>query len=289
VTLTFFSLRLVAGDPLSGLIQRGLASTEQVESLRRSLGLDVPLLTQYVRFLGGILRGDFGVSLYTRRPVKTVIAEQLPATLQLALGGFVIAILLGIILGAASSWRHGGLLSRASTIMSGLTTALPVAFTGILALLVLRVLLIWKPGFVPSSFLRFVLPALVLGLASGGAIARVVHAGMLDSLNQPYMLAARARGIQDFQRLFWHALKPVLPPIFSMSALQAAFLLSGTVITETVFSRPGLGRLLVSSILNGDFPIVQGIVALAALLYTLSHLLSDLLSLVVDPRLRRST
>jgi peptide/nickel transport system permease protein len=112
---------------------------------------------------------------------------------------------------------------------------------------------------------------------------------MLDSLSQPYMLAARARGIQGFRRLFWHALKPALPPIFSMSALQAAFLLSGTVITETVFSRPGLGRLLVSSILNGDFPIVQGIVALAALLYTLSHLLSDLLSLLVDPRLRRTT
>jgi ABC-type dipeptide/oligopeptide/nickel transport system permease component len=220
--------------------------------------------------------------------VNTVISEQLPATLQLALVGFALAILLGTFLGTASSWRQGGLLSHASSITAGLATALPVAFTGILALLMLRLLLIWQPGLDPSNFLRFLLPALVLGIASGGAIARVVHAGLLESLSQPYMLAVRARGIRGFQRLFWHAFKPVLPLIFSMSSLQAAFLLSGTVITETVFSRPGLGRLLVSSILNGDYPIVQGIVALAALLYTLSHLLSDLLSWLVDPRLRRT-
>jgi ABC-type dipeptide/oligopeptide/nickel transport system permease component len=134
---------------------------------------------------------------------------------------------------------------------------------------------------------HLLLPALVLGFASSGAIARVVQFGLTESLQAPYVLAARARGLAPGLRLLWHALRPVLPPVISLGALEAAYLFGGTVVTETVFSRPGLGRLLVSAILQGDYPIAQGLVALAALFYTASHLLADGAAMALDPRLRR--
>jgi ABC-type dipeptide/oligopeptide/nickel transport system permease component len=132
------------------------------------------------------------------------------------------------------------------------------------------------------------MPALVLGFATAGAIARVARASLDESIEAPYMLAARARGIRQSMRLLWHALRPALPPVVSLSALEAAFLFSGTVVTETVFSRPGLGRLLVSSILQGDYPVALGLVALAAIFYTASLVTGDLIAMALDPRLRRT-
>jgi ABC-type dipeptide/oligopeptide/nickel transport system permease component len=167
-----------------------------------------------------------------------------------------------------------------------MATALPVAFTGILALL----LVVGLPAGTASGgwapIRRLALPVLVLGYASSGAIARVVQAGLSESLIRPYMLAARARGLRPRIRLLWHALRPALPPAVSLSALEAAYLFGGTVVTETVFSRPGLGRLLVSSILQGDFPIAQGLVVLAAIVYAASHFAADALAMTIDPRLR---
>lgn len=287
VSVTFFALRLSAGDPLSGLLGRGLATREQVESLRISLGFDAPLYIQYLRYLAGFLRGDLGVSLYSRRSVSQEILTQLPATLELALAGFCIAIVLGFVLGILSAWREQRWSGRLSNLITGLATALPVAFTSILALYVLRIGYDYLPEESLNPIQHLFLPALVLGFATSGGIARVVQAGLRESMRQPYMLAAQARGIQSGFRYLWHALKPSLPPAISMSALEAAFLLSGTVITETIFARPGLGRLLIDSILDGDFPIAQGIVAVVAIFYTLSHIVAELLSLAIDPRLRR--
>jgi peptide/nickel transport system permease protein len=287
VSVTFFALHLTAGDPLSGLLSRGLATRAQIESLRVSLGFDAPLHIQYLRYLAGFIRGDLGVSLYSRRAVSQEILSQLPATLELALAGFCIAIALGFTLGILSAWKEQQWSGRLSTLITGLATALPVAFTGILALYVLRSGYGYLPEGSVNPIQHLVLPALVLGFATAGGIARVVQAGLRESMRQPYMLAAQARGIQSGFRYLWHALKPSLPPAISMSALEAAFLLSGTVITETIFARPGLGRLLIGSILDGDFPIVQGIVAVVAIFYTLSHITAELLSFAIDPRLRR--
>jgi peptide/nickel transport system permease protein len=287
VTVTFFALHLTAGDPLSGLLSRGLATSEQIETLRVNLGFDVPLPIQYLRYLAGFIRGDLGVSLYSRRSVSQEILSQLPATLELALAGFCIAIALGFALGILSAWKEQRWSGRLSILITGLATSLPVAFTGILALYALRTGYGHLPEGALNPIQRLVLPALVLGFATAGGIARVVQAGLRESLRQPYMLAAQARGIQSGFRYLWHALKPSLPPAISMSALEAAFLLSGTVITETIFARPGLGRLLIDSILDGDFPIAQGIVAVVAIFYTLSHIIAELLSLAIDPRLRR--
>ncbi|HEY47290.1 MAG: hypothetical protein AMJ88_00120 [Anaerolineae bacterium SM23_ 63] len=289
VSLTFFALRLIAGDPVASLLSQGLASPDQVENLRRSLGLDAPLLIQYLKFLSGLFRGDLGTSLYTSRPVGTVIAEQLPATAQLALTGLGFALLIGLTLGVISAWKEETSLGQFAASTAGLATALPVAFTGILGLILYRQILGVMPILGHDVVRRLILPASLLGFASAGAIARVVQASLKETMKGPYILAARARGIGHGFRLLWHALRPALPPVVSLTALEAAFLFAGTVVTETVFSRPGLGRLLVTSILQGDYPIAQGLVALAAMFYTTSHMLADILAFTIDPRLRRVT
>lgn len=283
VSLTFFSLRLAAGDPVASLLSQGLATPEQAESLRRSLGLDAPLLIQYLQFLGRLARGNLGVSLYTQRPVSEVILEQLPSTVELALQGLLLAISLGMLMGLLAAWLWQTWAGRTAASLAGLSTSFPVAFIGISLLWVYRVL--YLRGYAAGLDVETLAP-LVLGIASAGPIARVVQAGLEDSIRSPYFLAARARGIRRGPRLLWHALRPALPAAVSLTALEAAFLFSGTVVTETVFSRPGLGRLLVSAILQGDFPVAEGLVILAALLYTASHVASDLTAMILDPRLR---
>jgi peptide/nickel transport system permease protein len=286
VTFTFFALRMVAGDPLASLLSQGLITSQQVEQIRVQLGLNQPLFTQYGQFLNALLHGDLGQSLYTKRSVTQIIFEQLPSTLELGLSALLIALLLGTFIGAIAAWKRGSTSGILAESLSGLATSLPVAFTGILGILIVSWLVRGILGGANiSPFKNLFLPAFVLGFASAGAIARVVQSGLEESIQKPYILAARVRGISGGLRLFWHALRPALPPVISLTALQAAFLFSGTVVTETVFSRPGLGRLLISSILQGDFPIAQGIVILAALLYTASHHLADILATLIDPRL----
>lgn len=290
VSLAFVALRLAGGDPISNLLAQGLATPDQAANLRHALGLDLPLWTQYVHFLADLARGDLGKSLYTSRAVTKIITEQIPPTAALASAGLVLAITIGLILGVTAAWsRHRG-ISSAANILTSLALTLPVAVTGVLGILGLSLAFGALPGVeVLSGLRRLVLPAFVLGFASSGGISRLVQVGLAESLEKPYILAAKARGIPIGARLLWHALRPALPPVVSLTALEASFLFSGTVITETVFSRPGLGRLLIASILRGDFPVAQGIVVLAALLYTAGHVLADLLGLAIDPRMRRQT
>jgi len=288
VSLTFFALRIGVGDPVDSLLSQGLATAEQAQALRHELGFDLPLLQQYARYLLQLLRGDLGTSLYTARPVSRVIAEQFSSTLQLALGAFAFALILALMLGTIAAWHKDSRSGRLASAIAGLATALPVAFTGIIAILALSsVLSLLQPGAFTGWLQHSLLPVMVLGFASAGGIARVVQAGLRETMDTPYLMSARARGIGEMRLLLIHALRPALPPVISMSALQAAFLLTGTVVTETVFARPGLGRLLVTSILQGDYPVAQGIVVLAAILYTATGLAADILSLVSDPRMRR--
>jgi len=283
VSATFFALRLAGGDPVSSLLAQGLASPEQADALRHELGLDLPLLQQYARFLTSLVRGDLGRSLYTGRPVTQIISEQLPYTAALAALGLLIALIVGIAVGLLATREDRLRRFPFASGVAGLATALPVAFTGILAILAAIA------SGAASTLLRGVLlPALVLGFASSGATARLIQAGMQDTLSAPFILAARARGIPYGPRLLWHALRPALPPVISLIAVEAAFLFAGTVVTESVFSRPGLGRLLVASILQGDYPIAQGLVVLSALVYTTTHVAADVLSFALDPRLRGS-
>jgi peptide/nickel transport system permease protein len=288
LTLAFFILRFAGGDPIASLLSQGLTTPERAELLRQNLGLNKPILVQYLDYLTSLLKGDFGTSLYSGRPVESILANQIPATLELAGFSFLIAILLGFTLGIVAAWRTNKTTGRIAELLSSLALSLPVASTGILALVILGMARSDSVLQRTVAIQRLWLPAVVLGFASAGPIARVIQSGMTDTLNSPYLLAARARGIDRFQRILWHALKPSMPPAISLIALEAAFLFSGTVITESVFSRPGLGRLLVRSILQGDFPVAQIIIALAAVFYTASQVFADSLAVLLDPRLRKS-
>ncbi len=213
VSFTFFALRLAGGDPVASLLSQGLASSQQVEALRHSLGLDLPLLQQYLRFLLQLARADLGTSLYTGRAVTTTIAEQVPATATLAMAGLGLALVIGLALGVSAAWAERTWIGHSAAALAGLATAMPVALTGVLALLVFGLVL--RASAVPPSLFaldRLLLPALVLGFASSGGIARVVQAGLRESLRSPYVLAAKARGLRRGPRLLWHALRPSLPP-----------------------------------------------------------------------------
>jgi peptide/nickel transport system permease protein len=281
VTLTFFALRLAAGDPVASLLSQGLTTPEQAEAMRRSLGYDLPLLQQYLHFLANLTRGDLGVSLYSGQSVSAIIGAQVSSTAQLAALSLAVALPLGILLGSVSSWKTRPAAQRAATTLSGLATSLPVATTGVISLLIVGLLARGRIGGV-----QLWLPALVLGFAAAGPFARAVHSGLESSLRSPFILAAKARGLRRGRRLYWHALRPALPAAITLMALEAAFLFAGAVVTETVFSRPGLGRTLVRSILQADFPVAQGIVALAAIIYVGSQVLADGLGWALDPRLR---
>ncbi len=283
VTLTFFALRLAAGDPVASLLSQGLTTPEQAEAMRRSLGYDLPLLQQYLHFLANLTRGDLGVSLYSGQSVSAIIGAQVSSTAQLAALSLAVALPLGILLGSVSSWKTRPAAQRAATTLSGLATSLPVATTGVISLLIVGLLARGRIGGV-----QLWLPALVLGFAAAGPFARAVHSGLDSSLSSPFILAAKARGLRRGRRMYWHALRPALPTAIALIALEAAFLFAGAVVTETVFSRPGLGRTLVRSILQADFPVAQGIVALAAIIYVGSQVLADGLGWVLDPRLRGS-
>lgn len=283
VSATFLALRLAGGDPVASLLSQGLASQDQAAALRHRLGLDLPLLQQYARFLASVLRGDLGRSLYTGQPVTRIIREQIPYTAELAGLGLIVALAAGMLIGLLATREDRLRRLPLASGVAGLATALPVAFTGILAILAAI-----ASGTAPLLLGGVLLPALVLGFASSGAIARLVQAGLQDTFHAPFMLAARARGLRNGPRLLWHALRPALPPVISLIAIEAAFLFGGTVVTENVFSRPGLGRLLVTSILQGDYPVAQGLVVLSALVYTATHVAADVLSYALDPRLRGS-
>ncbi|MDF1498907.1 MAG: ABC transporter permease [Anaerolineales bacterium] len=289
VTLTFFALRAATGDPVSSLLSQGLATVEQAQALRTALGLDQPLTIQYLDFIAGLFKGDLGLSLYTSQPVDQIILQQLPSTAELALSGLISGVLLGFFLGTTAAWKRDHWTGKLASSLSGLSTSVPVAFIAILALLLVGMLGQQTTG--NLNFLGYsgLLPALVLGITTAGPIAKVIESGLIESLQSEYIHAAMARGYQKDLRLLWHALRPALPPVVSLSALEAAYLFSGTVVTETVFSRPGLGRLLLRSILEGDFPIAQGLVVVAAIFYTLSHLGADLIAMLLDPRLRDTT
>lgn len=286
VSLTFFALRLSAGDPVAGLLSQGLTSIEQAEQLRHRLGYDLPLFQQYVHYLGRLVRGDLGVSLYSGQPVTELIGAALPSTLGLAGASLLIAIPLGALLGGVAGWASLPSLRRLAGTLASLFTSLPVAATGVIGLLILGRLGGSDP---PSSPTGLWLPAAVLGCAAAGPFARAVQAGLQSTRRSPFILAARARGLRQNGRLIWHAARPTLPAIASLLAVEAAFLFAGTVVTETVFSRPGLGRTLVRSILQGDFPIAQAIVGLAALIYVATQVIADGLARSADPRLRERT
>jgi peptide/nickel transport system permease protein len=284
-TLVFVIMRLLPGDPAVLMLSEAGGSAEAIAALRATLGLDDPLPIQYGRYLFSLLRGDLGTSLFTHRPVITTIAEQLPSTIELALAAMVVATVVGGILGTVAAVRRGTWVDTLATTLSVVGVSMPIYWSALLLIWLLSLQFGWLPATGQGGLAHLLMPALVLGFASSGVIARLVRASLLEVFNQDFITTARAKGLGEGVLFTRHALRNALIPVITVIGLQFGFLLGGTVVTETIFSRQGIGRLLVNAILWKDFLVVQGVVLLAALVYTLVNLSVDVAYAFLDPRI----
>ena len=287
VTLAVFSmLFLVPGDPVKMMLAEFVTNPDQVAQMRAQLHLDEPILTQYGRFVAGAMRGDLGVSIRSRRPVTTEIGENVASTAQLALAAMLVAVTLGVPLGLLAALSRNSWLDVASMGGALLGVSMPSFWLGLLLIFVFSLHLAWFPATGGGDLHHLVLPAVTLGMIAAAIIARLTRSSMLEVLGQDYVRTARAKGLGGFSVVVRHALKNALIPIITIFGLQFGNLLAGAVIVETVFSRPGLGRLIVGGILNKDFPLVQGVVLFVAATYVLINLLVDVAYAYADPRIR---
>jgi peptide/nickel transport system permease protein len=287
VTLAVFSmLFLVPGDPVKMMLAEFVTNPDQVAQMRAQLHLDEPVLQQYGRFVTSAVRGDLGTSIRSRRPVTTEIGENLASTAQLALAAMLVAVGLGIPLGLLAALSRNSWLDVASMGTALLGVSMPSFWLGLLLIFVFSLHLAWFPATGGGDLHHLILPAITLGMIAAAIIARLTRSSMLEVLGQDYVRTARAKGLGGFSVVVRHALKNALIPIITIFGLQFGNLLAGAVIVETVFSRPGLGRLIVGGILNKDFPLVQGVVLFVATTYVLINLLVDVAYAYADPRIR---
>jgi len=282
----FVVMRLLPGDPAALMLSEAGGSAEAISTLRAEMGFDAPLLVQYGQYLLRLLQGDLGISLFNHRPVVTIIAEQLPSTIALAAASMIVATGLGISLGIIAAARRNTWVDRLATTISAMGVSIPIFWSSLLLVWLLSLHLGWLPATGQGEVAHLVMPALVLGFASSGAVARLVRTSLLEVMDQDFVRTARAKGLHEGTLMLRHTLKNALIPVITMIGLQFGFLLGGTVVTETIFSRQGIGRLMVNSILWKDFPVVQGVVLLAALVYTIVNLSVDVAYAFLDPRIR---
>jgi ABC-type dipeptide/oligopeptide/nickel transport system permease component len=287
VTLAVFSmLFLVPGDPVKMMLAEFVTTPDQIAQMRAQLHLDDPVLTQYGRFVANAVRGDLGTSIRSRRAVATEIRGNLGSTAQLALAAMAVAVGLGIPLGLLAALSRNSWLDVAAMGTALLGVSMPSFWLGLLLIFVFSLHLPWFPATGGGGLHHLVLPAITLGMIAAAIIARLTRSSMLEVLGQDYVRTARAKGLGGFSVVARHALKNALIPIITIFGLQFGNLLAGAVIVETVFSRPGLGRLIVGGILNKDFPLVQGVVLFVATSYVLINLLVDVAYAYADPRIR---
>jgi ABC-type dipeptide/oligopeptide/nickel transport system permease component len=278
-------MRLVPGDPVLLMLQGTPISDDAVQAARQKLGLDRPLAVQYVRFLADAARGDLGDSFRNRQPVSQLIAAEFPYTLQLAIGGLVIGVLLGGTLGIiAGVWPAGWVDTVCMTLaLAGLS--LPSFWIGMLLIQVFATQLGWVPV-LGTGFDALILPSISLGLFLAGGLARLARNSLIEVMAQDYIRTARAKGLTAVRVVAKHAMRNAVIPPLTLLGIQFALLIGGAVVTETVFARPGIGRLLVQAVLEKDFPVVQGVALLTTAAYVLINLLIDLAYGVIDPRVR---
>jgi len=284
-TLVFSLIHLIPGDPAQSILGE-TASPQDVAELRQRLGLDRPLIEQYGLFLRGLVRGDLGRSLRTSQPVTAMILERMPATFELAAAAMVFAIAAALPLGiAAAVWRGTGVDHSAMT-LALMGISIPNFWLGPLLAIVFAVELGWLPVSGRGTWAHLVLPAISLGAALAAILARMTRATLLEELREQYVVAARARGTSRIRAVVRHAFRNSLIPVVTLVGLQFGAVLTGAVITETIFAWPGIGRLLIQSIGFRDYPLVQGCILLIAITYVGVNLLTDLVYGVLDPRIR---
>ncbi len=288
VTLAFFALRVIPGDAIVNQMLQGGAPETDIAARRAALGLDAPILAQYARYLSGLIRGDLGDSLLTRQPVSALITEQLRATIALAVSALLVAVALGLALGTLEALYGPRWPGRLAGFLSVLALSTPIYWTGTLAIYLFSTKLNVLPAIGSGSPAHLILPAGVLGFHVSGSIARVTRTSLRSTLEADFVRTAQAKGLPAFQVFSGHVLRAGLPPILSVIALQMGFLLGGTVITEMLFHRQGVGQLLQNAVLDQDYPVVQGVVVLSAIVYSLISAAADLLYSALDPRVALS-
>lgn len=283
-TIAFLAIR-VSGDPVALLITE-YATPEDIERVRRTLGLDLPLWRQYVRFLADALQGNFGESLRFLKPAAPLVYGALPATVSLAAAALTVALLVGLPLGVVAGARRGSLVDGAAVAMATLGQSIPYFWLGILLVMLFAVHLGWLPAFGSETPRHLVLPALTLSVTPMARIARIVRSGIVEVLTHDYVRTARAKGLRNARVLMRHALPNVAIPVVTILALDFGTLLGGAVVTETIFAWPGVGRLVVQAIQSRDYPVVQAVVFYLAMAFVAINLLMDLLYARLDPRIR---
>jgi peptide/nickel transport system permease protein len=284
-TLVFSLIHLVPGDPAQAMLGEG-ASAKDVEDLRARLGLDRPLLEQYTQFMGGLVRADLGTSFRTSEPVTAAIWARVPATVELAFASMLVAMVVAIPLGIVAAVRRGTAADYAAMTIALAGISIPNFWLGPMLAIVFAVNLGWLPVSGRGGWQSLVLPAISLGAALAAILARMTRASLLEELRELYVRAARARGVSRSRAILRHALRNSLIPLVTILGLQFGAVLTGAVITETIFAWPGVGRLLIQSISFRDYPLVQGCILLIAITYVTVNLVTDLVYGALDPRIR---
>jgi peptide/nickel transport system permease protein len=287
LTLVFLLLHLVPGDPVDLMLGENAVPADR-EAMRRELGLDRPLGEQYLRYLGRALAGDLGRSLHSRDAVALLIAERLPATVELMLGAMAVALGLALPLGILAALNHGRWLDLAAGAFAVLGVAVPNFWLGPMLILLFAIRLDWLPVNERGGLEHLVLPALTLGTGMAALLSRMTRASLVAVLGEDFIRSARAKGLREPRVVLIHALRNALIPVITVIGLQVGVLLSGAIITESIFDWPGLGSLLLEGIRGRDYPLVQGCVLAIAGSYVLVNLLTDLAYGWADPRIRRS-
>jgi peptide/nickel transport system permease protein len=285
VLVSFSLLHLVPGDPAEILAGQE-ASAQDVARIRAEYGLDRPLVVQFGRFVWNAVRGDLGISIQSRHPVNELLFQRLAFTLQLSLASILVASTIGLLAGIISSTRQYSVFDTASMLGALFGISMPIFWLGILLILVFAVKLHLLPSGGTGSLRYLILPAVALGSASAAVIARMTRASMLEVARQDYIRTARATGYSEKVVIFRHGLKNAMIPVLTVFGLEFGYMLGGAVLTETVFSLPGIGRLLVEGIFARDYPVVQGAMMLVATTFVLVNLLTDVAYAFFDPRIR---
>lgn len=286
VTLIFALIHLIPGDPAIQIAGEN-ARPEDVAQVRRQLGLDKPLWEQYVSYLGGLARGDLGTSFRTGEAVSKEIGLRYPATIQLALGGMVVALLVAFPLGILSAIYRSTWIDNVARFFALIGVSMPSFWFGPLLIIAFAIHFQWFPVSGREEGLRsLVLPSLTMGLALAAILTRMIRVSLAEELNQLYFTTALAKGVSRGRAIFVHAMKNAMIPVVTILGLQFGSLLTGAIITEQIFSWPGLGRLLIQSISTRDYPQVQGSILVIALTYIMINLLTDILYGVIDPRIK---
>jgi peptide/nickel transport system permease protein len=285
-TLTFFLVRLT-GDPVQAMLPPE-ATIDQENALRGELGLDRPLIVQYLSYLGGILRLDFGQSLFFHKPAFELIADRMPATIELAAGAMLFAVVVAVVAGIVAAVKRGTAAdsSVVAAVLVGQST--PAFFVGILLILVFAVTLHWLPASGTGGLKHLILPSITLGLYSMAMIARLLRSSLIDVLGEDYIRTARSKGLTNWQVIRDHGLRNAALPVITIIGLEIGSLLGGAILTEQVFSWPGVGRLTVEAITNRDFPLMQAIVLFLSMVFVVTNLIVDIAYAFLDPRVRLS-